>query len=122
MALPVEIPLPAASTAEASVWLQRFHRGDMAVLEGCYREHFAVVAGAIGGILGPVDRETVIHEVFSRLIAREELRRSFRGGSFPAWLATVARNHAIDYRRRLARESESAIPEEGAGAVGSWEL
>lgn len=114
--------MPASSTTEASPWLERFHRGDMAVLEGCYRDHFAVVAGAIGGILAPVDRETVIHELFSRLIAREDLRRSFRGGSFPAWLATVARNQAIDYRRRLSRESEVIVPDQNAFAAGTWEL
>ena len=122
MGIPVEIPLPASSTTEASLWLERFHRGDMAVLEGCYREHFAIVVAAIGGILTPVDRETVVHELFSRLIAREDLRRSFRGGSFPSWLATVARNQAIDYRRRLSRESEVAISDEAALAVGTWEL
>lgn len=122
MGIPVEVPLPASSTTEGSLWLERFHRGDMAVLEGCYREHFAVVAAAIGGILSPVDRETVIHELFSRLIAREDLRRSFRGGSFPAWLGTVARNQAIDYRRRLSRESEAGLRDEAAVAVGTWEL
>ena len=118
----MEIPLPTATTPEASLWLERFHRGDRAVLEGCYRDHFAIVVGAIGGILSPVDRETVVHELFSRLIAREDLRRSFRGGSFSAWLGTVARNQAIDYRRRLSRESEAGLPDEAAVAAGTWEL
>jgi RNA polymerase sigma-70 factor, ECF subfamily len=58
--------------------------------------------------------------VFARLIASEELRRSFRGGSLAAWLATVARNHAIDLRRRIAREVSASIAEEGA-EPDTWE-
>jgi RNA polymerase sigma-70 factor, ECF subfamily len=63
----------------------------------------------------------VIHEVFSRLIAHAELRRSFAGGSFGAWLATVARNQAIDYRRRLGREVSLADAVERAKPEGSWQ-
>ena len=74
-------------------------------MEHCYREHFATVERAVGSLLEAADRETLIHEVFSQLLAREELRRSFRGGSFAAWLAAVARNRAIDVRRRITRET-----------------
>jgi RNA polymerase sigma-70 factor, ECF subfamily len=91
-----------------SEWLQLFHRGDRETLEGCYRDHFSRVERAIGPILDAVDRETVIQEVFSRLLASAELRRSFQGGSLGAWLATVARNQAIDHRRRLGREPATA--------------
>jgi len=87
-----------------SAWLEAFHRGDRDTLAGCYRDHFEAVERTIGSLLTGADRETVIHDVFSRLIAREELRRSFQGGAFPAWLATVARNAAIDFRRRYSRE------------------
>jgi RNA polymerase sigma-70 factor (ECF subfamily) len=72
-------------------------------------------------LAGP-DRETVIHEVFSRLIAREDVRRAFRGGSFPGWLSTVARNAAIDYKRRFAREQAlSADAAAGAADAVRWE-
>jgi RNA polymerase sigma-70 factor, ECF subfamily len=85
-------------------WLEAFHRGDRRVLERCYRQHFAVVERAARGLLGPADRETVIHEVFSQLIGRAEMRRSFRGGSLAAWLVAVTRNQALAYRRKIGRE------------------
>jgi RNA polymerase sigma-70 factor (ECF subfamily) len=56
-----------------------------------------------------VDRETVVHEVFYRLFAKEELRRSFEGGNFGAWLITIARRQAIDFRRRRDREQPAAL-------------
>lgn len=115
-------------------WLDSFHRGEARAIEGCYRRYFTTIKRAIGSLLGPADRETVIHELFSRLIADEALRRSFqpvREGSLPAWLARVARNRAIDFRRRLAREATlpgnilASGAEAGAGGghpggTGEW--
>ncbi len=42
---------------------------ERATLEACYREHFDRVGRALRPILEQADRETVIHELFSRLIA-----------------------------------------------------
>jgi len=109
-----------SETTPEDDWLASFHRGDRAALEHCYRDHFATVTRAIGSLLGGADRETVIHELFSRLIARAELRRSFHGGSFASWIATIARNQAIDYRRRLNRET--TVPAgTGAEPAPAWE-
>ena len=94
--------LPAPAGADA--WLAGFHRGDPDAIERCYRDYFDVVEGAIRQVLTPADRETVIHEVFWRLLSNPELRRSFQGGSMAGWLSTVTRNLAIDYLRRLNRE------------------
>lgn len=102
-------------------WLVRFHRGDRDILEACYRDHFATVERAIGGVLGGGDRETAIHEVFSRLLDNAGLRESFRGGSLAAWLATVARNHAIDYRRRLGHETRLGADGEHDPVAESWQ-
>ncbi len=85
-------------------WLDRFHAGEREVLEECYRDHFRVVEAAVGHILRGADKETVIHDVFLQLLSREDLRRSFTGGSFAAWLATIARHQAIDFWRRYRRE------------------
>lgn len=89
-------------------WLARFHAGRRDVLEACYREHFRDVEVAICKVLKGADQETAIHDVFLGLIESAHLRESFRGGSFRAWLTTVARNHAIDVWRRRRLESNYA--------------
>lgn len=108
-------PAATAPPDRDARWLERFHAGEPAAIEQCYRAHFDTAARAIGSILSGADRETAIHEVFARVMTSAELRRSFEGGSLGAWLGTVARNHAIDMRRRLSREV-------GAGVGGAREL
>lgn len=74
----------SASDPQAE-WLARFHRGDGPILEGCYREHFASVVRAVGRYLPEADRETVVHEVFYRLISRPEVRQgTFASGTAPS--------------------------------------
>ena len=91
--------------------LARFHEGQRESLADCYRAHLRAVEQAVARYLRGADRETVIHEVFYRLLSRRELREQFRGGSLRAWLVEVAKNHAIDYVRRYSRETVVA-PEE----------
>ena len=90
--------------AQDMTWLARFHAGERALLEECYRDQFRVVEIAVGKVLRGADKETVIHEVFLQLLAREDLRRGFTGGSFAAWLSTIARHQAIYFWRRYRRE------------------
>jgi len=91
-------------------WLASFHAGERQTLEGFYREQYTDVDRAVGRILSGADRETVVHEVFLRILSDGELRQRLVGGSAASWIATVAKNHAIDYRRRANRE----IPHENA--------
>lgn len=69
-----------------------------------YHDHFATVAAAVGRVVVGADKETVIHEVFFKLLSSPEHRRRFQGGSFSAWIATVAHNQALDHARRTRRE------------------
>jgi RNA polymerase sigma-70 factor (ECF subfamily) len=92
---------------ETRRWLSRFHAGETAVLNDCYREHFDTVRRAAMRVLPEVDAETVIHDVFLRLVSSPEVRRSFQGGSLSAWLTTLARNQALDVVRRRQREAEA---------------
>jgi len=85
-------------------WLTEFHAGDRSCLERCYRDHLPTVERVVAAIVAGADRETLVHEVFYRLLTDETLRRGFRGGSFPSWLRVVARNQAIDYARRRQLE------------------
>jgi RNA polymerase sigma-70 factor, ECF subfamily len=90
-------------------WLDRFYAGERRVLEEIYREHFDTVDTAVGTVLSGADRETLIHEVFFRVLQDEGFRRAFRGGDLGAWLAVVGRNQAIDYTRRRNREAPAGI-------------
>ena len=91
-------------------WLRRFHDGDRTVIEECYRDHFETVDRSVGGVLAGADKETVVHEVFFRVMTRREVRLGFGGGSFGSWIAAVARNQAIDHLRRSRRE-EAVAPD-----------
>jgi RNA polymerase sigma-70 factor (ECF subfamily) len=100
-------------TAQADEWLLAFHAGETACMEACYRDHFDAVDRAVRGVVQGADRETLVHEVFARLLGEEALRRSFAGGSLGAWLRTIARNQAIDYARR--RRLEVSFPDDVGG-------
>jgi len=93
-----------SSSTPDHVWLEAFHAGERACMAECYRTHVASVDQAVGAILRGADRETVIHEVFFRLLTEESFRRRFQGGSLSTWLRVVARNHAIDHARHQQRE------------------
>ena len=98
----------ALAPALVSAWLERFHSGEQAVMEACYRDHFADVDASVGRLLRGADRETVVYEVFYRLLSRPEFRKGFGGGSLGAWLSTVARNLALDHLR--AQQRHQSVP------------
>jgi RNA polymerase sigma-70 factor (ECF subfamily) len=102
-------------SAEAVSWLAEFHAGSRAILTEVYIDHFASVERAVGRILKGADKETVIHEIFFRLMTSEELRLTFEGGSFRAWISTIARNQAVDYWRRQQFEVPAGAPEDLMG-------
>lgn len=91
--------------------LEDFHAGRREALEACYREYFEVVRRSAATVLSVVDQESVVQDVFLKVLSSEDFRRNFRGGSMASWLATVARNQAIDQlrvQRRTARLAEEA--------------
>ncbi len=85
-----------------------FHAGDRALMGRLYQESYQGVDAAVGRVLRGADRETVVHELYLRLLDRPELRRNFNGGSVHAWLATFAHNLAVDFWRRHRRETSLA--------------
>ncbi|MDX2022052.1 MAG: sigma-70 family RNA polymerase sigma factor [Deltaproteobacteria bacterium] len=108
--------LPPSVHARDALWLERFHAGDRRLLTQLYYEHHAAVTFAVGRILPSVDRETVVHDVFLRLLSDVDFRRSFGGGAIGAWLRVVARNQAIDYARHQAYELPCGmVPERPQG-------
>jgi RNA polymerase sigma-70 factor, ECF subfamily len=104
-------------------WLRRFHDGETAILEELYRRGFHTMLADLTPLVGKADGETVVHEVFFRLLTQASLRQSFRGGRVDSWLGIVARNHAIDYLRRARREvpSGSELAALDTRVALSWE-
>ena len=90
-------------------WLTDFYAAHPSTMAALYREHFELVRSAVAPVLGGADRETVVHEVFFRLLSVEKLRFAYQGGSFTSWLFAVARHQAIDYARRRARETPDGL-------------
>jgi len=102
----------SASERDRSGSLADFHAGTREAFAAFYRDYFSTVDRAVGRILFGADKETAVHEVFLRLMTDSQLRLAFRGGSMSAWLAAVARNHAIDYsRHRKLEQSAGSEPE-----------
>jgi RNA polymerase sigma-70 factor (ECF subfamily) len=102
------------------VWLQAFWAGDRVVMDELCRKTFTVVDGAVSRYLRGADRDTVVQTVFLKVLAEEDVRRNFTGGSLRAWLGTVARNQAIDFARRRNREvpSDATNPDDWMNAAG----
>jgi RNA polymerase sigma-70 factor (ECF subfamily) len=98
-------------------WLANFHRGDRETFDALYREYFTTVDGAVARVLAGADKETVIHDVFCQLMTRAEVRSAFRGGSFGAWLGTLARNRAVDFHRRRKLEQPMGADPEAFGGM-----
>lgn len=92
-------------------WLERFHGGSREVLARVYEEQFDAVRSAVGRVLRGADQETVVHQVFYRLVAEPRTRTGFRGGDLGAYLRRIAVNQAVDYARKHGREC-SCSPQE----------
>lgn len=98
--------------------LEGCRRGDENAWRELVRSHTRQVFAIAYRFSGRVDEaEDLVQEVFLKVylsLARYEPA----AGSFPAWLATVARNHAIDcYRRRRLERARTSQEEESAHAV-----
>jgi RNA polymerase sigma-70 factor (ECF subfamily) len=109
----VESALPSRNDDPCD--LDEFHGGKKSALTNVYRDHVAALDRAVGQMLPPADKETVVHEVFFRLFTNAELRLRFRGGSMRAWLLALARDLALEQLKRSAREQFTNCDPDGAG-------
>ncbi len=90
---------------------KRFQEGDRDFLGLLYRETYQTVDAAVARVLRGADRDTVVHDLYLRLLSKPELRKSFAGGSLRAWLVTLAHNLAVDFWRRYRRETSLDDPQ-----------
>ena len=103
-------PLEARVTmSDDGALIERVRRGDADAFAQLYDRHGALVFGVARRVLGnPVQAEDIAQSVFLQIWSKPS---SFQGGSFAAWIATVARNAAIDVLRSAAvRTREPELP------------
>ena len=101
------------AASEDGRWLARVVQGDAEALGALYDRHGRVVFGLLYRMLGsPEAAEEVAQDAFHAVWRRAGTYRSDRG-SVRAWLLTIARNAAIDWRRTKGKrlEREAAIDE-----------
>lgn len=93
--------------AERLMALVRAKNAD--AFEALYDGYHRLVYGVALRILGDVSgAEDITQAVFLKLWSSPDL---FRSGNFPAWLARVTRNRALDVLRSKAYRSESELPD-----------
>jgi RNA polymerase sigma-70 factor (ECF subfamily) len=107
-----------AAPLTAEGWLATFHEGTPEAMGVFYREHFATVDAAVAAVLRGPDRETVVQEVFARLMTDSRLRLAFKGGRVSPWLRALARNLAIDFARHRRYERPDGLNPEGGLTEG----
>jgi RNA polymerase sigma-70 factor (ECF subfamily) len=84
-------------------------------LERVYRAHRNALLRVAQRLVGVVEAESVIQEVFVELLRNAELRARFVGGSLGAWLSEIARRKGLEYLRRHGREIPSEAAQERGG-------
>lgn len=95
---------PTTRPATDGDLLAQAQRGDVAAFETLIRRHFGLVhAIAAARLRDPEIAEDLAQEVMLRVFLH--LKQLPAGGNFPAWVARIARNLAIDWLRRGQRAS-----------------
>jgi len=84
--------------AEASL-VAAARDGDRGAFGELYSKYARVVHGILLARIPPSDVDDVVHDVF--LHAMRKLKALRDENAFAGWLATIARNRATDYHRRL---------------------
>jgi len=104
-------PLPSGHpTTEQLVDLVR--QGDREAFEKLHDRYAKSIESGVTSFAGKVDTEAVLQDIWAMCF--ETRLEAFRGGSFLAWLRTVARNRCIDEGRRARTEplpDDAILPE-----------
>ena len=79
-------------------------RGDRSAFGDLYARYWRTVRGIVMSRVPLIEVDDLVQEVF--LSAMQRLTSLRDPAAFPAWLATIARNHATDRLRRLMPTAE----------------
>ena len=108
---------PSESSGDVSL-VAKARDGDRAAFGGLYARYARMVHGILLARVPVCDVEDLVQDVFLRALPRlPTLRNASR---FGAWLATIARNRAVDYHRQSKSASvnpDSLSAEEANGPV-----
>ena len=96
--------------------------GDRAAFNELYSRYVRLVHGVLLSRVHPADAEDAVQEVF--ISAWRQIRSLRDPGAFGGWIASIARNRAVDFHRRSEQfddlddrhASEEASPETKAAA------
>jgi RNA polymerase sigma-70 factor, ECF subfamily len=103
-----------AVTDERSTLVESAQRGDRAAFAELYVQYSRMVHGIVLSRVPRLVVEDLVQDVFLQAMQRLPGLRDVN--AFGAWLATIARNCAIDYLRRAPRTTE--LPETLTAAGG----
>jgi len=91
MCEPVEVPEEDRLVRAAGL-------GDRTAFGELYVRYARMVHGILLARVSPSDAEDLMHDVF--MSALQQLRELRTAGAFRGWLATIARNRAVDHHRK----------------------
>ena len=92
----------ASESSEDITWVAAAQDGDRAAFGQLYERHARMVHGVLLARVPVGEVDDLVQDVFMRALRRLSTLRET--SSFGAWLATIARNMANDYHRRLVPE------------------
>jgi RNA polymerase sigma factor (sigma-70 family) len=103
---PLDAPLVAAARA-----------GDRAAFGALYRRHARLVQAVLLARVAPDHVADLVQDVF--VIAMDRLKELRDDGAFVAWLATIARRRAADWRRRRrdTTELDESVPDTASATM-----
>ena len=95
---------PPAEVSEDGLLVRALCEGDGSAFEKLYRRFAPVAHGILLARVPPAHVEDLVQEVFLSVYRRI---RSLRDpNAFPGWLATIARNRAMDFHRHVPKTEE----------------
>jgi RNA polymerase sigma-70 factor, ECF subfamily len=111
----VTVVSATAHTAEAQAGtsvVEAARRGDRQAFGQLYRGYVRMVHGVLLARVPRADVDDLVQDVF--LSAMDRLPALREAAAFPGWLASIARNRAIDFLRRRRLPTEELVHEPAA--------